>query len=72
MDHADEEEKQYARILELDIRPKDMPEKLTQIRERIGKYEGYQKRMKETGEDQIQETDPECRTIYTKEGLQPA
>ena len=72
MDRADEEEKQHVRILELDIRPQDMPEKLTQIRERIGKYEGYQKRMQETGVDQIQETDPECRTIHTKEGLQPA
>ena len=72
MDRADEEEKRHVRILELDIRPQDMPEKLTQIRERIDKYEGYQKRMQETGVDQIQETDPECRTIHTKEGLQPA
>ena len=72
MDHADEEEKQHVRILELDIRPQDMPEKLTQIRERIDKYEDYQKRMQETGVDHIQETDPECRTIHTKEGLQPA
>ena len=72
MDRADEEEKQHVRILELDIRPQDMPEKLAQIRERIDKYEGYQKRMQETGVDQIQETDPECRTIHTKEGLQPA
>lgn len=72
MDQEDEAEKKHARILELDIRPQDMPEKLTQIRERIGKYEGYQERMQETGEDQIQETDPECRTIRTKEGLLPA
>ena len=72
MDQEDEAEQKHARILELDIRPKDMPEKLKQIRERIGKYEGYRKRMQETGVDQIQETDPECRTIHTKEGLQPA
>ena len=72
MDRADEEEKQHVRILELDIRPQDMPEKLTQIRERIDKYEGYHTRMQETGVDQIQENDPKCRTIHTKEGLQPA
>lgn len=72
MDQEDEAEQKHARILELDIKPKDMPEKLEQIRKRIVKYEGYQKRMKETGEDQIQETDPECRTIRTKEGLLPA
>ena len=72
MDQEDEAEQKHVRILELDIRPQDMPEKLTQIRERIDKYEGYQKCMKETGVDQIQETDPECRTIHTKEGLQPA
>lgn len=72
MDQEDKSEREHARILELDIRPQDMPGKLEQIRERIGKYEGYQKRMKETGEDQIQETDPECRTIHTKEGLLPA
>lgn len=72
MDQTDEEEQQHVRILELDIRPRDMPEKLRQVRERIGKYEGYQRRMEETGEDQILETDPECRTLRTKEGLLPA
>ena len=68
MDQTDEEEQRHVRILELDIRKKDMPDKLRQIRERIGKYEGYQRRMEETGEDQILETDPECRTLRTKEG----
>ena len=72
MDQTDEEEQRHVRILELDIRKKDMPDKLRQIRERIGKYEGYQRRMEETGEDQILETDPECRTLRTKEGLLPA
>ena len=28
--------------------------------------------MEENGEDQILETDPECRTLRTKEGLLPA
>ena len=28
--------------------------------------------MEKTGEDQILETDPECRTLRTKEGLLPA
>lgn len=69
MDKADQEEK---RVPVMDIRPEDMPQKLEQIRERVAKYKGYQKRMKETGETQILETDPECRTIHTKEGQLPA
>lgn len=69
MDKADQEEK---RAPVMDIRPEDMPQKLEQIRERVEKYKGYQKRMKETGETQILETDPECRTIHTKEGQLPA
>lgn len=71
LDQTDEEEK-HVRILKLDIRPKDMAEKRKQIRERIEKYEGYRKRMEESGEDQLQETDPECRTLHSKEGLLPA
>ena len=69
MDMADQEEK---RAPVMDIKPEDMPQKLEQIRERVAKYKGYQKRMKETGETQILETDPECRTIHTKEGQLPA
>ena len=69
MDKADQEEK---RAPVMDIRPEDMPQKLEQIRERVAKYKEYQKRMKETGETQILETDPECRTIHTKEGQLPA
>ena len=69
MDKADQEEK---RAPVMDIKPEDMPQKLEQIRERVVKYKGYQKRMKETGETQILETDPECRTIHTKEGQLPA
>lgn len=69
MDKADQEEK---RAPVMNIRPEDMPQKLEQIRERVAKYKGYQKRMKETGETQILETDPECRTIHTKEGQLPA
>ena len=69
MDKADQEEK---RAPVMDIKPEDMPQKLEQIRERVAKYKGYQKRMKETGETQILETDPECRTIHTKEGQLPA
>lgn len=72
MDQEDEAERKHVQILEMDIRPQGMPKKLEQIRERIGKYEGYQKRMSETGEDQVLETDPECRTIYTKEGPLPS
>ena len=69
MDKADQEEK---RAPVMDIKPEDMPQKLEQIRERVAKYKGYQKRMKETGETQILETDPECRTIHMKEGQLPA
>ena len=69
MDKADQEEK---RAPVMDIKPEDMPQKLEQIRERVAKYKGYQKRMKETGDTQILETDPECRTIHTKEGQLPA
>lgn len=69
IDKADQEEK---RAPVMDIKPEDMPQKLEQIRERVAKYKGYQKRMKETGETQILETDPECRTIHTKEGQLPA
>ena len=69
MDKADQEEK---RAPVMDIKPEDMPQKLEQIRERVAKYKGYQKRMKKTGETQILETDPECRTIHTKEGQLPA
>lgn len=69
MDKADQEEK---RAPVMDIKPEDMPQKLEQIRERVAKYKGYQKRMKETGETQILETDSECRTIHTKEGQLPA
>lgn len=65
MDKADQEEK---RAPVMDIKPEDMPQKLEQIRERVAKYKGYQKRMKKTGETQILETDPECRIIHTKEG----
>lgn len=69
MDEQDAREKAVA---EFEIKPKDMPRKLEELRERKKKYEGYRKRMEETGEKQILETDPECRTIHTKEGLLPA
>ena len=61
-------QKETVQLLSLiHICPRDMPDKLRQIRERIGKYEGDQRRMEETGEDQILETDPECLTLRTKE-----
>lgn len=48
------------------------PEKLKEARARASKYRGYQARMKETGETQILEADPECRTPHSKDGLHPA
>lgn len=35
------------------------------------KYEGYQARFA-AGEEQILETDPDCRTLHSKDGLRPA
>ena len=72
LSRMDQEDQEYIRVMELDVKPQEMPQKLEEIRKRASKYEGYLKRMEESGEDQILETDPECRTIHTKEGLLPA
>lgn len=58
--------------LRLDVPRAEAPEKLKQVQERAAKYRGYQRRMAETGETQILETDPECRTLHSKDGLHPA
>jgi len=68
MDEADARE----RTLPLDIPKEKAPEKLKEVRARAAKYRGYQARMKETGETQILETDSECRTLHSKDGLHPA
>ena len=68
MDEADARES----TLPLDIPKEVAPEKLKEVRERAAKYRGYQARMKETGGTQILETDPECRTLHSKDGLHPA
>lgn len=57
--------------LHLDIPKSQMPAKLRELKERAAKYRGYQKRF-EQGETQILETDPECRTLHSKDGLHPA
>lgn len=67
MDYQDQEE----HIAGLDIKPEDMPAHLEAIRKRKIKYTGYKERMKQTKETQILETDPECRSMKTKEGIQP-
>ena len=72
LEKMDDEDQKEKKLPVMDIKPEDMPQKLEQIRERVAKYKGYQKQMEETGETQILETDPECRTIRTKEGLLPA
>jgi len=56
----------------LDVSKEAAPEKLRQVRERAAKYRGYQKRMEETGETHILETDPDCGTLHSKDGLHPA
>lgn len=48
-----------------------MPDKLNELRERASKYREYHSRFR-AGEKQILETDPECRTLHSKDGLYPA
>lgn len=57
--------------LHLEIPKERMPDKLQELRERAKKYDGYKERFA-AGEKQILETDPECRTLYSKDGLHPA
>lgn len=68
MDKQDEGE----RIPGMDIKPENMPAHLEEIKKRAEKYKGYKERMERTGETQILETDPECRSMRTKEGILPA
>ncbi len=68
MDRQDEED----HIPGMDIKPENMPAHLEAIRKRKIKYTGYKERMKQTGETQILETDPECRSMKTKEGMLPS
>ena len=67
MDSYDEREE----TLHLDIPREKMPDKLKELRERASKYRGFQSRFR-AGEKQILETDPECRTLHSKDGLHPA
>lgn len=67
----DEQDKKEFSIL-LDVPKEQMPEKLEEIRRRAKKYEGYQNRLAKGEETQILETDPECRTMHTKDGLHPS
>ena len=66
MDGYDEREE----TLHLDIPKAEMPAKLEELRERAKKYEGYRERFA-AGEEQILETDPECRTMHSKDGFHP-
>ena len=68
MDRQDQED----HIPGMDIKPENMPAHLEAIKKRKIKYTGYQERMKRTGEKQILETDPECRSMKTKEGMLPS
>ena len=68
MDRQDQED----HIPGMDIKPENMPAHLEAIKRRKIKYTGYQERMKQTGEKQILETDPECRSMKTKEGMLPS
>ena len=67
MDRQDQEE----HIPGMDIKPEDMPAHLEAIKKRKIKYAGYKERMKQTKETQILETDPECRSMKTMEGMRP-
>ena len=57
--------------LHLDLSKEQMPGKLAELRERVKKYEGYKARFA-AGEKQILETDPDSRTLHSKDGLHPA
>ena len=66
MDRYDEREE----TLHLDIPKEQMPGKLAELKARAEKYEGYKARFA-AGEEQILETDPDCRTLHSKDGLHP-
>ncbi len=57
--------------MEFEIPKEGVALKLEDLKRRAGKYRAYQKRFAE-GETQILETDPECRTLHSKDGLHPA
>lgn len=67
MDTYDQKEE----TLHLDIAEAEMPAKIAEMKTRVEKYNDYRKRFAQ-GEKQILETDPECRTLYSKDGLHPA
>ena len=54
----------------LDIPVSKIPEKLTELKARAAKYRDFQDRFAK-GETQILETDPDCRTLHSKDGLHP-
>lgn len=78
--HIDE----YLRILDdadkqesLDEEPENLTrelieEKLKEARERLEKYEGYQKLMEETGQSQISLTDADAKLMKSKNGFEVA
>ena len=67
MDSYDKQEE----TLHLDIPKEEMPAKIAEMKSRVAKYNDYQKRF-EQGETQILETDADCRTLHSKDGLHPA
>lgn len=67
MDTCDKREE----TLHLDIEKDKMPQKIAEMKARIAKYNEYRKRFAQ-GETQILETDPECRTLHSRDGLHPA
>ena len=67
MDTYDKKEE----TLHLDVPREKMPAKIAEMKARVAKYNEYQKRFAQ-GEAQILATDPECRTLYSKDGLHPA
>jgi len=48
----------------------EIKERLEELKKRKGRYEGYGKRMEETGETQLSLTDPEARLMKFKEGME--
>lgn len=69
--NAMEENDRHETGQRLEIPAEEIPAKLAELKGRIAKHKGYEKRFK-AGETQILTTDPECRTLHSKDGLHPA
>ena len=70
LDAMDESERKD-HIPGMDVKPENMPAHLEEIKKRSARYREYKRHLEQTGESQILKTDPECRSMLTKEGMLP-